>query len=591
MPITVSDILARTGTTGGVGAAGTAAGAAAALPGGVGAVGGAAALTVGTRTLLGDGGADSVAFGRDATGGTGGIGGAGGAGASFTTDPSLAPGATGGVGGLGGAADARLWGLTVQFADAFPAADGLTISLGATGGTGGTGGVGGAGGQENPTISDFAGNIFNPQGGGGGEGGVGGDGALGRAVLNDATVQGARVNALLDVTATGGEGGTGGSGGAGGKGGTIQTRADQGTGGEGGAGGDGGTALARVFDLDIAATTRLELTLLLSATGGAGGDGGAGGAAGFAADVVNIFDSLTERVFEETDVYLSPGAGGAGGDGGDASARLLDSRIIGGDGTEPVSQDLVLIRLIAEAGAGGVGGAGGPGVAASTANVIDEIDGVLVFATITTAGTAPGTAGATGTSGDASVIMRNTTVALGDGDDTLSLAFLATGGATNTVTVAANSFDGGGGEFDKIILGDGVAGGPGYVADLMAGTLRVGGATAPRNTLQGFERFVGSSSDDIFRDGAGNQTFDLRAGGNDRLEFTARNAGGDIVQGLSAGDTILLRGFGTAIDSFEEVLARVIQAPGYATLSLPGGSLIAFVDLAAPLTADMFLFG
>jgi Ca2+-binding RTX toxin-like protein len=206
-----------------------------------------------------------------------------------------------------------------------------------------------------------------------------------------------------------------------------------------------------------------------------------------------------------------------------------------------------------------------------------------------TAGAAAGPDGADGAHGDAFVLLRNVTVALGGGDDTLRLELLATGPGTNRLTVRDSAFDGGAG-WDSIAFGAGQAEDAPVFVDVGAGTVRFGRPGAPANALTGFEEFLGTGGNDRFRDGAGDQIYQ-GGGGDDLFVFFARNQGHDRILDLDEGDVVALRGFGARLNSFETLLDLAEEVEGGVLIQTgAGSSLFLGGPAAASLTADMFIF-
>lgn len=268
----------------------------------------------------------------------------------------------------------------------------------------------------------------------------------------------------------------------------------------------------------------------------------------------------------ETIFAANHGAGGDGGRGGDATARIADAEIALG-----ALGDVVAILAVARPGAGGF---------------------------VTTIEASPaGAAGAAGAGGAARIEVTGNAVSLGDGADTLTLTLqaqqdggalldFAPGGAA-TLLFAGNAFAGDAGT-DTPDLRE--LRGISVRVDLAAGTLGFGDAPAG-GTLAGFELIRGTRAGDVFTDGAGNQTYsgyDSGLGataGPDRY-VVAPGGGQDVIgSAIRAQDRIELRGFGAALDTASEALARYDAVAG--VLDLGGGDSL---PLSGAVTADSFLF-
>lgn len=560
--------------------------------GGDGTAGGLGRLSVQAQTYAGDAGNDQISLARTTSGGTGGAGGLGGSGANadpgtttssghgfFRTDVVFDAAGAGGAGGLAGKAGKALSLFSrLDFVlGASTLGDTVQLTAAATGGNGGVGGSGGRGGGSiggsgtaSYTTQGFL-NITNTIGAPAGlveDGRNGAAGALGRSAMNDLGFAGDRLVLSLVATATGGNGGAGGVGGTGNDGATGTE------GGDGGAGGAGGASVASIIGLDVAAATSLTLQVNLTARGGTGGAGGnaGNGSAGILTNT-QFIDGEGSTLTQFT--HVGPGDGGRGGGGGGATARLADATVTGGTGA-----DFVALRLLATGGAGGAGGTGGRGVESSVTEV--ETTVIEVF------GVAPGLPGLSGSAGAALAEMRNVAVQLGDGNDTLLISLAASGPGARIVTFAGNSLDGGLGATDTLRLGDGVAGEARAVVNLRDGTLQIGSGGV--NIISGFEVFRGGTGDDLFVDGAGNQTYEGLTGA-DRFVFRAGQAGADRIEAFAADDVISLRGFGQRLDSLAEVLAAAADTGLGVRIQTSATSSILLAGLTeASLTADDFRF-
>jgi hypothetical protein len=122
-----------------------------------------------------------------------------------------------------------------------------------------------------------------------------------------------------------------------------------------------------------------------------------------------------------------------------------------------------------------------------------------------------------------------------------------------------------------------------------AGTLRLGTGTG--SVFSGFEAFGGTSGADRFIDGALGQTY---AGGfgADTFLFSSGLAGADRITDFQAVDVIRLKGFGTGLDSFADVLSHTTDVLGSGALIQTGlGSSILLVGVTvAQLQTDDFAF-
>jgi hypothetical protein len=549
----------------------------------------------GNRAWTGSDAADLFTISHHVTAGDGGDGGAGGDGrdnrtiqSSFgtavgivVTYGSAGDGAAGAPGGAGGAAWAKLeqLDLLLRGTPAVIGGDTIALEVAATGGHGGRGGAPGIGGNAiDSTTLVIAGGLVDTfiggVGGSIGDAGAGADGGRAFAVLRDIRIEG---DALISVgaTATGGNGGAGANAASGGAvwgGGRVGGAA-----GDGGDGGDGGKAGAALdgFFLDAGAPTTLVVSLV--AVGGHGGSGGQ-------ATRLGATGRETIARADVVAVELTPGpaaAGGDGGAGGDAVARLTDSRIALGDGPDLVS---LLFQAV-----GGRAGEGDQGTEAEfpgrgSERVWNGSDGYFDLVR-TFYGRSAGPDGTDGAHGASLVRIINNDIALGGGDDRLQITLATDGtGGPEMTRVRGNIFDGGPGTDVFSFWGD-----VGVALNVARGWIAAG--SGPRNTLSGFEHFefLGRMQDTI-TDGAGNQIYD-GGGGADRFLF-GRGHGRDVVTAaFDDGAVIVLRGFGSGLDSFTEILARSVSIEGGTRIVTEGTSSIDLLGVSrTALRADMFEF-
>lgn len=355
----------------------------------------------------------------------------------------------------------------------------------------------------------------------------------------------------------------------------VSRSATGGNGADGGNGGNGGNGTATVLALDVEVTGGLDLFLYMAGFGADGALGGAGGIAGWGsvAETERV-DGVGSR--HTTATHAMAGGGGDGGDGGTGRAQLLGSRIVGSDAV-----DWVEIELRGVGGLGVSGAAGAVGVADSTVT-----SGTTFVQTYVTVGTIAGTAGIAGTSGQGVVTMTGNVIELGGGTDKLTLKPVAYGPGGAIVTVEGNSFDGGTG-VDRISVGWGDD--RTVVFDVAGSRLRVDGGAW--NVMTGFEEFYGGYyTSNRFLDGAGDQVY-VGTLAVDRFEFRAGRAGADTIGGFEGDDVVRLRGFGSGLDSFAEVLAATTDTAQGARIDTGAGSSILLAGVPeASLAADDFAF-
>jgi Ca2+-binding RTX toxin-like protein len=128
----------------------------------------------------------------------------------------------------------------------------------------------------------------------------------------------------------------------------------------------------------------------------------------------------------------------------------------------------------------------------------------------------------------------------------------------------------------------------------------------------GADTLTGNASFDALHGGAGTDWLFSGGGadtlnGGDGADFIDAGPGGDIVfyektgdrddirgftAGANAGDLIWLLGFGTAFDTFAEVLAAATDDGLHTTINFGGGDVIVLRGvLVSQLAADDFIFG
>lgn len=564
-----------------------------------GTAGTAKSLSLTGISFQGDAGGDLIRHDWFAEGGRGAAGGSGGSGASAeatlstingpnsTTQNAVydnpGNGGAGGGAGAGGAAAVRFGSLNVDFAGGLTAQNSLRLWGEARGGYGGN-----AGGSDGPGSSNWRGDlvsstststqnfsrIYRQLGTPGGvapNGVTGGAGSAGTVSFTDIQVRGENADIGLFGTALGGAGG-GGSGGVRGGSGSVGQ-----PGSRGGNGGNANLALAEVTRLQVNATRGLNLSIQLSATGQSGGQGGGGGEAGFGL-VINNTSTNGVGSSLDTTTYAAAGNGGNGGNGGRATARLVGSTINGTD-----QADSLTLGLSAFGGLGGAGGFGGSAVA-SQSSTSGGPDFVI---TSTIVGTSAGLKGIDGITGRATVEVSGNSIALGDGNDYLSLTLFASG--PSTVTVSGNSFDGGDGR-DSLFLGNVRAGERAATINVANGTLSLG-STPILNTFRGFEAFTATSAADRIIDGGGNQEYS-GGFGSDRYTFSAQFAGHDVIHDFSAEDRIVFSGFGNPLNSFADVLSKATRDLGSngTLITTSSSSSVLLIGFSGPLTTAMFSF-
>lgn len=557
------------------------------------------------RSWTGDAGGDYFELSRTVVASFGGAGGQGGngregallsqtAGISYG-EPSRAvygpagDGGDGGAGGRGGNATVLFDSLTFALGRSnWPDDGGDVVSISATAlaGNGGNGGDGGWAGTTGADYSDtrlpFPVQVTGSVGGDIGDGGAGGAGGNASATVSNITASGVE-RASFVAEASGGQGGSGGDAGRlpGSVGSDVGTGTVAGAPGHGGDGGAGGSATAVIRNLTITApsddATADGANVMIRALA-VGGDGGLGGS-GFQSGYGYSFSITSERVLD-TRTYGAPANGGDGGAGGNATARIATVSATFGDGSDEV--DLTAIAIA---------GRGAAGVLGSPERFSTVVEGTYQFLPYTTQiiGTPAGLDGQAGTGGIATLQVTDTTISLGGGYDVLRLTLaLDAPGGTERLTFARNTFDGGAGSDDVFIVG--AAGDLPMTMNVKRGTLKVG--NSPENVLRGFEVFVAGFGDTTFIDGAGNQRY-FGGLGTDRFEF-GRGHGNDRVEvfnGSSDLDVIALIGFGPAIDSFADVMARTQARDGGSVIATSATSSIFIGNLApSQLTADMFIF-
>ena len=149
-----------------------------------------------------------------------------------------------------------------------------------------------------------------------------------------------------------------------------------------------------------------------------------------------------------------------------------------------------------------------------------------------------------------------------------------------------------GSDFNDKLTGDGAAntldGGSGHDRLWASGgnDTAIGGA--------GNDLLKGQGGNDIMNGGVGKDTLD-GAAGDDIFQFDL-GGGADLFQSFTAGaateDQIELTGFGTAFDTFAEVIAAATQSGADTVIDFGGGDVITLENtMLAALHADDFLFG
>ncbi len=545
------------------------------------------------QTFIGDPGGDTVNVARHSVGGGGGDGGTGGLGAAASatttyssgpgfsrTDLDFGPAGDGGSGGLGGAAGRAITtfaNLVFDMAGGAASQNAVTLNATAWGGKGGSSGFAGSGGASSGTgistttlgTPPFS-SIFDRQGTPGGIGPDGANGSAGgfaRVTHSNLTVTGENVLVTLYGTALAGAGGTGGTGGRSGNGSTPLPT------GNGGDGGNGGAASTTVSGLSVTVTGGLTLNVILDAGGGAGGNAG-GGALPASGYVFSETLTDTARSSLYTTTFGAAGAGGDGGRGGAATASMTGTTITGS-----AAVDNVTITLKATGGLGGIGRDGATGVASSST--------ILGTATTTTVGTPDGVDGLNGAAGKSTVTFTNNIINLGDGNDKLTLGFVANGPGAKSVLVHDNTLNGGLGQ-DTLTLGTQTQGEAAAVVNVGLGTLQIGKSGS--SSMTGFEVFRGGAGNDRFIDGAGNHTYSGGFGA-DRFEFAFGLAGADRIESFVTEDVIRLTGFGGGLDSFADVLVATTDTAAGALIQTSATSSILLAGVTeASLQANDFLF-
>ncbi len=97
--------------------------------------------------------------------------------------------------------------------------------------------------------------------------------------------------------------------------------------------------------------------------------------------------------------------------------------------------------------------------------------------------------------------------------------------------------------------------------------------------------FDGGAGDDTMTGGLGNDTFVFRfAQGSDTIT--------DFAAGVASGDVVRLDNFGTAFDSFAELIAAATQIGADTVLDFGGGQTLTLQNVTlANLNAGDFIFG
>lgn len=573
-----------------------------------------AAVSLFGQTYQGDAGADHVDLTVRARGGVGGSGGWGGKGSATpvdirtvedtdtrktveTTYGQTGPGGDAGRGGDGGDGDTA-----VEDLDFVLGAGGNTLSLlvEAGGGTAGEGGWGGDGGSV-PARStkveetyDSAGRLtftettraLADSGGAAGAGAMGGSAGSAEALAQGITISGQLASASIKVIAVTGQAGQGGRGGEGGDGG-----ASGGAPGLGADGGDRGGAEALLTGLSVDATAGASVLAILvrarvsddSGGGGAGGAGGAGRQIDQYDRVKNgSADLLPGSYRTDETTYVGSANGANGGDGADATAVFSDSLLRFGAGA-----DTLTISLNAEGASGGRGGGGGRGNASSLTVDPDGYEQVRVN------GNPAGRDGNDGSDGTTAGTLRDLDIDFGGGDDRMNLEITVQGGAAAKLSVRGVALKGGDG-LDTIAFAHssdpfttGLA--PAVTVKVHLGTFGyVGAGPASRNTIAGFERFLGTQNGDRFVDGVGDQ-FYAGGRGDDTYVFSRNKGGGHDTVADFGENRIEIKGYG--LNSLAAVLAATADTANGALIALDAASSILLPNYAkADLTDALFGF-
>jgi Ca2+-binding RTX toxin-like protein len=457
--------------------------------------------------------------------------------------------------------------------------DGVAGADGADGVNPGDAGQDGEGGGDASLVltSDDALNttqmtISGGAGGRGGEaaagapGGAGGDGGTGGDAL--AAIDGIRAydagQVIRQATAYGGNTSFGqASGGWGGDADPDTSLASDA--GAGGDGGDGGAAHARVSGVlaYITGSGGSYVSLRANATGGAGGFGGLGGYAG-----------------QDVDDHPVSAPNGLNGDGGAATAELLNATVVGGAGA-----DLIDIGSAAAGGSSALddgGGLGGQAVEAFTGNVVRTgagADDLYIYASAV-GGRSSGPGAAVGADGgivpgadyraDATLTFSGNIFDAGADNDVFHVTLIENFGE---VTVAGNTFLGGGGDDVLTFRGDSGLGSRGVDFDLRDNRVRgidriigsdsrdhiTGASRSDRiDGADGWDKLVGGAGDDTLSGGLGNDHL-KGSGGYDVVSFEGSAAGVvvDLVAGTATGEgTDGLKGFENVIGSAHDDVIR-----------------------------------
>jgi hypothetical protein len=487
-----------------------------------------------------------------------------------TTYTQGKPGGAGGSGGEGGAASVTLAN------DSFGASgdsdpDGIVLRANTTGGAGGQGGTGGDGGLGGENNSGTGNNpntgapttilVLGAAGGNGGAGGDGGDGGAAQTEISG-LVGFSSGGTTVDVGAFAGAGGTGGPGQQGSIGGETSA------GGQGGAGGDGGDGVAILTGSQLA--DDYDVTVSVSADGGAGGLGESGGGGGTAE---------TFSPAEPTRLYVTANGadGGNGGNGGNAIAELTGNML-----TAPlISVDL---QATTEGGGeGGQGGSGGTGVSTPTVTYTNGL---------------PGADGEAGADGSGTLVFTGNTITVGTpiaGDAqhstlnelqlTLGVTSLAggtsatvpiDGGAGGNLVFSGNDFIGtGSSELDLSLSGAGT-----LTVDTAADTISIDGS--PANSLVGFSDFI-LVNNAVFVVGPGNYVVDYPADA-DTLVYTPAS-GNVTLEGVTTTNLLLeFQGFGASLTP-QTLQSDTSVIGGNTYIALPGAGEIELAGFTGPIPA------
>ncbi|MBE9607522.1 calcium-binding protein [Acetobacteraceae bacterium H6797] len=393
------------------------------------------------------------------------------------------------------------------------------------------------------------------------------DGEAASTVISDISIMAGTLNLSIEAWATAGDGGAGGQGHDG-----VMLDEPAGT---GGTGGQGGAAETLISGLSIQASGASNIEIHLIVDGGAGGIGGTGG---WGATVTE--EAGPDGNFDESYLHRY-GIGGQGGDGGafgTATARIEDNVITLGNADDFIALTaLVSATAILDDEGNPSDGSGAPGDGTWNWDWQEENhENHLGHYYRDGEDGAPGAASPTMPT---SLIMTGNNIALGGGDDYIYMSFVA-----GQMTIDGNVFDGGEGANSLVLTNEGDSlildpGAEGVTFDLRAHKLLVGEGVS---TLLNFDTLGGTSLDDRFVDGAGNQEY---AGwyGSDTFVF-ADGHGHDLIYAFETGmDKLVFEGM-TMAD-----LTILAVETGTMITSGEGDTILLF-GYTAPLGAEDMVF-